>query len=174
MSYFSRVCHYSQRTWDLRVFWEPLYWGADFEDLGTLQTVFPYLVCLKHLGARSCYLTFWHLPGTHIYAGIFPQINILWYQNIISNNFICFLEAREGEVNDFTKEGRNCPSDMSIQSQVTQRVTRNVDISTFLQAPKSGIHSLLSQDSSSASVEWKSVVWEEQEVSHVGVNLFLP
>ena len=30
-------------------------------------------------------------------------------ENIISNNFICFLGAREGEVNDFTKEGRNCP-----------------------------------------------------------------
>lgn len=35
----------------------------------------------------------------------------------------------------------------------SHRVTRKVDISTFLLAPKSGIHSLLSQDSSSASVE---------------------
>ena len=66
---------------------------------------------------------------------------------------MCFLGAREGEVNDFTKEGRNWPSDRSVQSQVTWRVTRKVDISTFLLAPKSGVQSLLSQDSSSASVE---------------------
>lgn len=38
------------------------------------------------------------------------------------------------------------------QSQVARRVTRKVDISTFLLTPKSGVQSLLSQDSSAH--EW--------------------
>lgn len=153
MSYFPVVSNYSQRSWNIMLFWEPPYKGAAFEDLETLDCV---LISDMSQTPRSL------IQLHHILTSSWEHVSMQWFHKLsllstkvllnLSFHIISYYlkeEERERLMISFWKE-----NSLSKGKDYLKSPKSNWDMSTFLLAPRSGIHSSLSkgfqEDSSSA------------------------